>query len=671
MTQKLNSFERFLKELKRRKVVHVITVYAATAFVILELVNMVARPLKLPDWTEALVIVLLCIGFVITILLSWIYDITPAGVKKTKPISAIKHSDQLPASTSGGWKIATYVSGAIIVALVTFNFISRRNINADILKLEKSIAVLPFINDSPDTTNAYFINGIMERITTNLQMLKELRVISRNSVEKYRNNKTKSSSEIAEDLGVNYIIEGSGQKVGNSISVTTQLIKAKGKETHLWAKTYDQKINEVNDYFRIQSEIAEKIAEELKTAIAPVEKQLIEKIPTKSLTADDFYRKGIEELGGYSSLFPSSRISLERASKMFKNAVDQDSLFAQAYVGLAQVYRFKHYWDTYLTVNFLDSALYLVNKALSIDNELPEAYTVRGSLYREKGLADKAIEEYDKALKYNPNDYLAYSEKGYINHFVLNDFVKAIDNLNNAAIRHRGNELGMLLYNLGRAYLDIGFIEKANQYYRECLKLDVDSTNYFGAMAWLEFSQANFVKASKLFDKFVQDTSLSLFGDPYFTFAGQHEKAYNYYLRYIEQNKKTGKIPTTNTHRIGYAFWKMGKYKEADYYFNEQIRYSLESIKLGRQIATGKQSHYNLAATYSFLGYNEKGNEYLEEINKKESFPLWWVTLIKYDPLFDNMRGDKLFQKTVKNIEAKYQAEHERVREKLGEQGML
>src|SRR4030042_3090414 len=145
MDQKANSFAKFWKELKRRKVVHVITVYAAIAFVILQVINMVVRPLKLPDWTEAFVIVLLCIGFVISVFVSWVYDITPAGVKKTKPASALKHIDHTTHAVSRGWKAATCISGAIILALVAFNFISRRNLNTDISRLEKSIAVLPFI----------------------------------------------------------------------------------------------------------------------------------------------------------------------------------------------------------------------------------------------------------------------------------------------------------------------------------------------------------------------------------------------------------------------------------------------------------------------------------------------------------------------------------------------
>ena len=137
MAHKTNSFKRFWKELKRRKVIHVITVYAATAFVILELVNMVARPLQLPDWTEAFVIVLLCIGFVIAVFVSWIYDITPAGVKKTKPVSELKHSDHTTHAVSSGWKIATYVSGFVIIALVVFNIVTRRNTNLDRLRIRQ------------------------------------------------------------------------------------------------------------------------------------------------------------------------------------------------------------------------------------------------------------------------------------------------------------------------------------------------------------------------------------------------------------------------------------------------------------------------------------------------------------------------------------------------------
>ena len=398
MTQKTNSFERFWKELKRRKVIHVITVYAAIAFVILQVTNMVVRPLRLPDWTEAFVIFLLCIGFVISVFVSWVYDITPTGVRKTKPIITVKYIDQTTHVTSSRWKIATYISGVIIAALIAFNFISRRNLNADISKFEKSIAVLPFRNDSRDSTNQYFINGIMEKITTNLQMVKTLRVLSRTSVEQYRNNKTKSISEIAKELDVNYIIEGSGQKYGNSFSVTTQLIKAKGKETHLWARTCEQEIKEVNDYIRIQSQIAQAIAAELKAVITPEEKQLIEKIPTDDLEAYTLYLKG-----AYCYQM-STAAGLKKASEYYEQALQKDPNYALAYLGLANVYGSSTFIGNVPPHEAFPKVIEYTNKALKIDSTLAEAYMLLGNIDTYINWNWKEAERnYKRALQINPN----------------------------------------------------------------------------------------------------------------------------------------------------------------------------------------------------------------------------------------------------------------------------
>ena len=361
MAQKTNSFERFWKELKRRKVVHVITVYAATAFVILQLVDMVAEPLRLPDWTKALVIVLLCIGFIIAIFLSWIYDITPAGVKKTKPVSAVNHSDHTATSSSSGWKIATYVSALIIVALIAFNFISRRNLNADLSKLEKSIAVLPFINDSPSDSTTYFINGLMDEILNNLQKIKSFsKVLARISTEQYRGIAKPPIPKIAKDLSVNFIVAGSGQKYGNSYRIRAQLIAGKTNK-QLWADSYERNIRGTDEIYGTQSEIAQSIASALKAKITPEEKQLIEKIPTTNLTAYVFYQKGKEEerkfsltnLSAFSEFSigstdnPSNIQAIERAKKMYDTALKYDSTFALAYVGLASVYWNKNYYKEY------------------------------------------------------------------------------------------------------------------------------------------------------------------------------------------------------------------------------------------------------------------------------------------------------------------------------------
>ena len=123
--------------------------------------------------------------------------------------------------------------------------------------------MLPFINDSPDQENTYFINGVMEEILNNLQKIKDLRVISRTSVEQYRGQK-RPISEIAQELGVNYIVEGSGQKYGNNFRLRAQLIKAE-HESHLWGESFQNEINDVKDIFSIQNKIAESIASRTKS----------------------------------------------------------------------------------------------------------------------------------------------------------------------------------------------------------------------------------------------------------------------------------------------------------------------------------------------------------------------------------------------------------------------
>jgi tetratricopeptide (TPR) repeat protein len=281
------------------------------------------------------------------------------------------------------------------------------------------------------------------------------------------------------------------------------------------------------------------------------------------------------------------------------------------------------------------------------------------------------VKEFDKAIEFNPNDWMSYYYEGLIYWRVLEDFVKSIDNLNEAVIRHRSEELLALFYSLGRVYLDAGFIDKAKYYYREALTLGGDSIRYFINLAWIEFSIENYQKAVVFLEKALKIDSTFLPYDPYYTFAGQDKEAYNYYIKLIETIKKSGSLILHTYHRIGYAFWKMGRYKEAEYYFNEQIKYGTESIKLGRDIASWMAAHYDLAGVYAFLGDKEKAYQYLNEVDKKNIFPLFWVNLAKHDPLFDNIRDEEQFQKIIQNMEAKYQAEHERVKKWLEEEGTL
>ena len=219
-----NKLSQFWQELKRRRVIHVIIVYATVAFVIIELVNNVFEPLRLPEWTPTLVILILAIGFPIVLIFSWIFDVTSEGIELTKPAKEIQKGEKL--RTPNGWKIATYVSGVIIIVLLTLNlFANRRGVKID-ESLEKSVAVLPFENWSYEEEFSHLGNAIANEIITELYKIKEFRVLSHTSTMQYAGSK-KTIPLIGEELGANYIIEGIVERQDNMVNIHVQVIRAK------------------------------------------------------------------------------------------------------------------------------------------------------------------------------------------------------------------------------------------------------------------------------------------------------------------------------------------------------------------------------------------------------------------------------------------------------------
>ncbi len=312
--------------------------------------------------------------------------INALGSNGSKTEEASKErNEKAPVPLKSNNRAKILAGSAITLVLIIAGYLFIPKLTKPYAQPEKSIAVLPFINDSPDEENTYFINGIMDEILNNLQRIKDFRVVSRTSVEKYRGSAKNTIPEIAKYLGVNYIVEGRGQKYGNSFRLRVQLIAARN-EKHLWAEAFEQEIKDPGDIFNIQSRIAQSIAEELNAAITPEEKKLIEKRPTVNLTALDFYQRGREEYQkGFIAQFSNSREAKEalvKAEDLFKKALRCDSTFASAYYGLAKVYYEKHFWETYLEENILDSVLILSDKALSYDDQLSDAYTARGDYYR-------------------------------------------------------------------------------------------------------------------------------------------------------------------------------------------------------------------------------------------------------------------------------------------------
>jgi TolB-like protein/Tfp pilus assembly protein PilF len=536
---------------------------------------------------------------------------------------------------------------------------------------EKSIAVLPFnlLSDEPD--KQYLADGMMDAITLHLSKIKDLRVVGRTSTEQFR-NPTKTLTAIGRELDVSYLLEGSFQKFGDSVRLIVQLIRT-GKEGHVWANNYDRSWKNV---FSVQSEVAQSVARELKAAITPVEEELIEKAPTTNLTAYDLYLRAKQYQNDYiviSNIIIKNNINAyQKALTFFNAAIETDSHFARAYTGLARLYADRYFIQGDFRESYLDSCLALCNKALSIDDKLDEAYQVKGLYFWYKGHAEEAIKNIDIALKYNPNSYNAYILKAEILCNSLMDYVGGLESYHEAIKLIRGKDRPSLLRILATQYLCVGFFDKAKYYLQEALTLDGDSATYFNIIAGIEGLQGNIESSTSLYEKALRidpgiDMALELY-----SFLGRDQEAYKIAQKDVEDLKQSGSLPLKYSHRIGYAFWKVGKYKEADYYLKEQIKYSTESIKQERYYAIILgTANYDLAGVYAFLGEKDKAYQCLDEFNKLSFYPTWILWMAKHDVLFDSIRGEERFQKILQNMESKYQAEHERVRKWLEEQGEL
>ena len=552
----------------------------------------------------------------------------------------------------------------LIVGLIVLIPFSVFLINRSSYSKDKSIAVLPFINHSHDSTNVSFINGVTENITDKLTQIKDLKVTSRTSAERYRNNKTKSAPQIARELEVKYILEGSGQKIGDTVLVSVQLIEARN-DKYILSQQFKVKYENV---LNLYNEIAFDVASEIKALITPEEKRLIQKKPTANLYAFNLYQRGRDQFDNY-----LDDASLNNAQRLFQKALTLDSTFALAYSGLAGVYIWKNYWKTFLTENFMDSVLFYSNKALFYDDKCAEAYYFRGRRYYQIGKLPECLKEIDKALNLNPDYWKIYNHLSFILQVGTNDFVGAISNMNEAKQRSNVLQLPGLLIDLGMEYIRIGFPEHGKQYWQQALELYGDSAVYLYWIMQADWEQGNYEKAyqsAKIAYKW-DSVRVKEMMPGICLMTGRHKEANPYIENTVEWMKKSGENYPGASQMIGYYYWRTGRSKEAEYYFNREIEFELETIRLGRFNTINRQAHFNLAQVYTFLGDKEKAYQYLDEVNKNQSFPLWWVTEFKYSPLLNNIRGEPRFQKILKDVEAKYQAEHERVGKWMVSQGLM
>src|SRR5262249_47286041 len=384
----------FFEEVKRRKVYRVAVAYVIAAGGIIQLASAAFPAWELPNWSLRLVIVLLLIGFPIALILAWAFDITLQGVKATPATGA-----------SGSHRkrnvVMLVATGIIISAAAGFFLLPR----AAAHKIDKSIAVLPFENLSDEKENAYFADGVQDDILTNLSKIGDLKVISRTSVMPYR-GKTQNLREIGKTLGVANILEGSVRRSGNKVRVNVQLIDATNDQ-HLWAEDYD---GDLSDVFKIQTDLATKIATALQAKLSPTEKEHMERKPTENgdayltfVQAQNAFHDGMEDFG-----------KLKEGEQMYQRAIDLDPKFALAFAGYSQLESWiVHSYER--TSERVAKARSLAERALALEPDLAEGHLALGfSYYYGDNNYDAALKEFQIARDGLPNDSGTYLALGAI-----------------------------------------------------------------------------------------------------------------------------------------------------------------------------------------------------------------------------------------------------------------
>jgi TolB-like protein/Tfp pilus assembly protein PilF len=357
----------FFAELKRRNVYRAAVAYGVVAWFLTQLTTQVFPFFEIPNSAVRFVVVVLAVGFPIAMLLSWIYELTPEGVVRTEDLPAAQARS---AQRVTGRILDFIIIGVLLLVIAMlivgrFPFYSRTGETIS----KKSVAVLPFENLSRDPDNAYFGDGIQEEILTHLARIADLKVISRTSTQGYQ-TKPHNLSEIAKQLGVTNILEGSVQKAADQVRVNVQLVDAQ-TNSHLWAETYDRKLT---DIFGVESEIAKRIAESLQAKITGREEQALAVKPTNNPEAYDAYLRGIAFETRSNSVLGSSL----KAAGFFEQAVQLDPNFALAWAQLSRAHALIYFVREDTTAARRDRAKAALDVAQKLDPNSPETLLCLG-----------------------------------------------------------------------------------------------------------------------------------------------------------------------------------------------------------------------------------------------------------------------------------------------------
>jgi TolB-like protein/Tfp pilus assembly protein PilF len=508
----------FIDELKRRKVFRVAATYAVVAWILMQIGEVTFPALNIPEWVMSTLVVLLLAGFPIAVIFAWVFDKTPQGYIKTdapdtenisgmnvkvddRPFYLQKRNIFLALGVIGGILIGTYGGDSF-----------KKSID------DKSIAVLPFDNFSKDKDDEYLSDGITEDITMNLAKVKELTVISRTSVMKYKGS-TKNIREIADELDVKFILEGSIRKIGERVRIVGQLIDA-DNDKHIWSDSYDRNMV---DIFDIQADVSKEIANAMEAELTDKTVAQIESAPTNNLEAYIVYQRARSYYGMYTN------DANETAINLFNEALSIDNQYALAYAGLSDCYGQRVIRFNY-DRSWIDSALYFADLALEINPNSEEAYKAKGLGYMALDMVKLAEHNNDKALEINPGYYTAVANKGVML-FSKGDLFDS-RNFLNKSITLNPTSTATEFIHLSEIYYLLDQHEKSDEYLFKAIKHSPNVISSYVRGFDMSLRLGDFNKAKMIIDKFQEnigdENQLSFFNGLIFYFNGDPKTAMSF-----------------------------------------------------------------------------------------------------------------------------------------------
>jgi serine/threonine-protein kinase len=369
----------FVSELRRRHVFRVAAFYVVAAFAALQGANLLIESLGLPVAAMQILTLIALVAFPVVLAVSWTFDHTPAGMVRTQPID----TDAIQVENA-----PTSVHKTVVQETAA----------------RTAVAVLPFANLSGDPENEYFSDGMTEDILTHLSRINGLHVTSRTSVLRYKNT-TRSLTEIANELRVGSVVEGSVRRAGNRVRITAQLIDA-ANDRHLWAEAYDR---DLSDIFEVQSDVARNIASALRIQLSPAEEARLDHEPTQSIEAYNLYLKA-RALGTQ-----FSTTDLEQAVSLFQRAVELDPVFVDAYSGIAQASAMMSFAQPRPPAELFPPAMIAARRAIELDDTSALAHVALAALLMTfEWDWPGAMREFDRALELDPRNLDALGWKALL-----------------------------------------------------------------------------------------------------------------------------------------------------------------------------------------------------------------------------------------------------------------